>query len=99
VVEPSRKRGPFDPRWTVAKGRRHLRLVPELVDPENERAGVPAAASEDEASTDRGLASVTYLPTFIPPELERDCAGELAGRAGEEDLPGGLAAVAPVPKP
>lgn len=50
-------------------------------------------------NTDHGLASVTYLPTFIPtgPEHDGDVV-ELEGQEGEEDRAGQVAAVLPVPK-
>lgn len=97
VVEPSRRRGPFDPRWTDVKRRRHLRLVPQLAEPDDEGARASAAAFENEANSGRGFASVTYLPAFIPPDPERDWDVELEGREGEEDLAWPIAAVLPVP--
>ena len=98
MVEPSRKRGPFDPRWTEARRRRHLRLVPDPAEFDDEADSL-AAASEDEMNTDRGLASVTYLPTFIPtgPEHDGDVV-ELELQEGEEPPAGQVAAVLLVPK-
>jgi hypothetical protein len=98
MVEPSRKRGPFDPRWTDAHRRRHLRLVPAPAEFDGE-ADAPAEASEVEITTDHRLASVTYLPTFIPtgPEHDGDVV-ELELQEGEEDPAGQVAAVLLVPK-
>jgi hypothetical protein len=93
VVERSRRRGPFDPRWADAHRRRHLRLVPEPAE-----AGVPAAAFQDETNSDRGFASVTYLPTFIPTGPEHDDGSERDGQEGGEDLARQVAAVLLVPK-
>ena len=98
VLEPSRKRGPFDPRWTDARRRRHLRLVPEPAEADG-KAGVPAPASADETNPDHGLASVTYLPAFIPTGRGHDGNVELEGQEGDEDAAGQGAAVLPVPKP
>jgi hypothetical protein len=50
-------------------------------------------------TADRGLASVTYLPTFVPTEEEHDGdVVEFEGQEGEEDRAVQVAAVLPVPK-
>ena len=93
VVEPSRRRGPFDPRWTDVPRRRHLRLVPELAE-----ADVPAPALGGAETTESGLALVTYLRTAIPSHVEYDRDFELDGHDGEDPSAGRVAAVLPVPR-
>ena len=78
------------------RGRRHLHVVPESVVADGE-AGAPVAEADDLTTSERGFASVSYLPTFMPAEEEQDGEVELGGPVGEEDLTSPVAAVLPVP--
>jgi hypothetical protein len=82
VVEPSRKRGPFDPRWPRARSLRHLHLVRE---PAKTAGEATIAGEARETTTDRGLALVTHVPTFTPTEEEHDGhEGENRGASAPE---------------
>lgn len=74
MVETSRKRGPFDPRWPGPRRRGHLRLVPA-----QDVIGVDVAPGERPA--------VTQLPTFLPTEEEHDAPEEDTAWQGAAVLP------------
>ncbi len=113
MIEPPRKRGPFDPRWSGTRSHRHLRLVP-MPDPAAAETSVAVAGE-----TDHGFTDVTYLPAFMPitDEYDRheredrdattteDARGtgphreeEPEGRRDGEDVRWQVAAVLPVPR-
>lgn len=74
MVEPARKRGPFDPRWPGQRRRGHLRLVP-----------AHALIEADDAPGERP--GVTHLPTFIPIDEEHDAPEEELARQVAAVLP------------
>ena len=75
-----------------ARRRNHLRVVPEPI-----AAAVTVSEAADSTGSERGLASVTYLPTFFQIEEEHDGDVEPDGPSREEDFASPVAAVLPVP--
>jgi hypothetical protein len=112
MVTPSRKRGPFDPRWPSPRCRGHLRLVSR---PDGVSLEVADGLSDQPA---RPTVELTRLPTFIPsqeehnePEEDRDAAapddddqgtgprahGDDEDQEAEENLTWQIAVALPIP--